>query len=760
MSAPASTLIEKLTSLGLMSRNDLEALVTGTGVPFPATALELAELLRASGQITEYQADVLLTGREAPLVLHEYHILDEIGRGGMGTVYRARHRTMERIVAIKILRRAPDGEYAVERFHREIKALATLSHPRIVTAHDAGVSHGIWYLVMEYIEGTNASDLVRHSPLSAPQAVSVALQAAEALAYAHERSVIHRDVKPSNLMIHPSRGVIILDLGLARIESNGSNGLSSSLELTDPSIAMGTVDFMSPEQGEDTRTADRRSDIYSLGCTLHYLLTRRVMYPRESLSAKLIAHRVLPPPDLQSDRPDISSKLADVFETMVAKDPEERFQTMDEVIEALRLFSTDLPATVRIDTAPETAKTSSLVSVGRPDSYRSLRRRGWIAVTIVGFVFAAALAVWKGRDAGPSDRQPPSKPNSPITTSAGVVPDGPAVRDKLEPTRLLTGEDPASDHSVDWKVSHGDAEVLVFLTPDGESVVSGAIDGTLRRWDIPTGQQRDLADLGNRIRCLASSSDSRQLIVSTGSDEPGRGQLKLLKTTGLEVTRLFRGHEHDVTAAAFFDDDRSLVTGSLDTTIRVWNVATGAESRVIGRSRKASIVIHDVPLQVTGLKVDRTGRVVVCGRRDGTVERVNLQTGDVIHSWPAHRGPVAYVAVSLQGNLILSIGDEDHSARVWNSDGTRLQVFETGTEPTSGCSFVSDATALVADRSGAITLFDLVQKKSTTLLSRLGDIVSIDVSRDGRQLVLGDSAGSVQVRHRLDHLIDARRSEH
>ncbi|MCC7424296.1 MAG: protein kinase [Planctomycetaceae bacterium] len=760
MSAPASTLIEKLTSLGLMSRNDLEALVTGTGVPFPATALELAELLRASGQITEYQADVLVTGRKAPLVLHEYHILDEIGRGGMGTVYRARHRTMERIVAVKLLRRAPDGEHAVERFQREIKALAALSHPRIVTAHDAGMSNGTWYLVMEFIPGTNASDLVRHSPLSAPHAVAIVLQAAEALAYAHERSVIHRDVKPSNLMIHPSRGVIILDLGLARIESAGSNRMQSDFGLTDPAIAMGTVDFMSPEQGEDTRTADRRSDIYSLGCTLYFLLTRRVMYPRESLSSKLGAHRVLPVPDLRSDRSDIPSKLAHAFATMVAKDPEERFQTMDEVIEALRPFSTDLPATVHIDKSPDTSQTAALISAGRAKVSRSVRARGWIAVTLAAFALGSGLAVWHGIGSGPLDIQPHPNSDSPIEASARVGSGEPQGHKESHPPDLSDGEEWESDHSVDWKASHGKAEVVVLLTPDGQEVVSGGFDGTLRRWNIQTGRPWGAADLGNRIRLLASSSDSRQLIVSIGAGEPGRGQLKLLKTTGLEEARLFRGHEHDVTAAAFFDNDRSLVTGSLDTTMRVWNVMSGAESGRIGRSRKASLVAGDISLQVNSLAVDRAGKIVACGRRSGTVERVSLRTGEVIASWQAHEGPVAYVAVSPQGNLILSIGDGDHAARLWNTEGVRLQEFETGTEPTSGCLFVSDATALLADRSGTITLLDLVQEESTTLLSRLGDIVSIDVSRDGRNLVLGDSAGTVQVRHRLDHLIDARRSEH
>jgi serine/threonine-protein kinase len=185
------------------------------------------------GRLTEFQSQELLSGSGTPLVLGDYILLSKIGSGGMGQVYKAQHRHMDRLVAIKLLPAAMTrDEPTVKRFQREVKAAARLSHPNIVHATDASVQRGVWYLVMEYITGRDLSNLVKErGPLPVPQALDCLLQAARGLAYAHGQGVIHRDIKPANLLLDEKGTVKILDMGLARLE-NSSDAVDHQLTHT------------------------------------------------------------------------------------------------------------------------------------------------------------------------------------------------------------------------------------------------------------------------------------------------------------------------------------------------------------------------------------------------------------------------------------------------------------------------------------------------------------------------------------------------
>ncbi len=254
----------------------------------------------------------------------------------MGQVFKAEHRRMKRIVAIKMLpRNLTKDAPSVARFQREVEAAAKLSHPNIVAAYDADEAGGIHFLVMEYVEGNDLSALVKkHGPLSVAKAVNYVLQAARGLEFAHKKGVIHRDVKPGNLLLDAEGTVKILDMGLARLSADGN--AATQAELTGIGAVMGTVDYMAPEQALSTKHADARADIYGLGCTLYYLFTGKHAYEGDTLMAKLLAHREAPIPSLRTDVPE---QVQAVFTKMVARHVADRYQTMIEVVIALQQCS-------------------------------------------------------------------------------------------------------------------------------------------------------------------------------------------------------------------------------------------------------------------------------------------------------------------------------------------------------------------------------------------------------------------------------------
>jgi serine/threonine protein kinase len=307
--------------------------------PFPPGQEEVRQQLRA--------------GQGHGLVLGQYRLLELLGAGGMGQVYKAEHLLMKRCVALKVLT-APPGDTqtrndaeAQERFLREVQAAAQLSHANIVTAFDAGVAGGLYYLVMEFVDGIDLGRLVAETgPLAVSLACECVRQAALGLQYAHECGLIHRDIKPSNLLLQrrakdSARGssvqalyprVKILDLGLARLAADAQREPPPPPgQAVAGSGLAGTPDFLAPEAAYDARSADIRSDLYSLGCAFYYLLTAHVPFPGGTWTEKVLRHRLDAPVQVRALRPEIPTAVETVLLRLMAKEPAERFQEPDEL---------------------------------------------------------------------------------------------------------------------------------------------------------------------------------------------------------------------------------------------------------------------------------------------------------------------------------------------------------------------------------------------------------------------------------------------
>ena len=360
----------------------------------------MAKALGALAKAKTSEGEALL--HNVPRSIGEYEIMRPLGQGGMGCVYLAKHTKLGREVALKVLAHNRLGDPRVAaRFETEMQAVGRLSHPNIVTAHDARDVDGTAVLVTEFIDGYDLGEVLKRTgAISVCDACELARQAAVALAYISEQGFIHRDVKPSNIMLARDGQTKLLDLGLARLQLDEA----ATTDMTHTGQAMGTADYMAPEQVADSRSVDVRADIYSLGCTLFKLLTGKAPFATQNHAtayAKMTAHVSSPPPNLAEHCANAPSNLVKLVHSMLAKEPASRPRSAREVVEQLAEFTSghDLPALVADadQSEPKPEKLVQRTALPQPASFFDRRYPfAWLIATALGgaaFGFALGLIV-------------------------------------------------------------------------------------------------------------------------------------------------------------------------------------------------------------------------------------------------------------------------------------------------------------------------------------------------------------------------------
>ncbi|MEX0613532.1 MAG: protein kinase, partial [Pirellulales bacterium] len=551
-------------------------------------------------------------------VLGNYVILEKLGQGGMGQVFKARHKRMDRLVALKILpagMRANDA--ALARFEREAKAAGRLSHPNIATAHDADEANGVQFLVMEYVEGRDLGSVVREGGrLAIDTAVRYAVQAAAGLEYIHCQGIVHRDVKPANLLVDDNGRLTIVDLGVARFQDELAR---SSLALTKAGDLMGTADFLAPEQAADSHTADARSDIYSLGCTLYYLLTGAPPYQGDSLMSKLLAHREQPIPSCRAERPEVPERLDLLVGRMMAKLPADRFSTMGRVSAALVACAPEDTASWQPDTVPASARTDS-VAASRRDAQRirrppiasgaTRRPKGALVVGMIGLMSLAvitSLVAWRNLTPVQEASQgngvhARSSDTSPAKEKQGGVYQRASVTETENANKGVAGGavgEPVEGAPVAQPAPSGSIDVLALIDPIRDGIGSKLIHG---EWTKAEGALVSTIEGCGLVQAPhALPADYRvTLEVQRTADSGGHGLVLGLAVGGVKLPLLID----------YCPDGNSFLTGFEG------QLRSGA---LLELGRKSTLTCE---VQENGVQLFRDGELVFNWRSDQHLARI------------------------------------------------------------------------------------------------------------------------------------------
>jgi tRNA A-37 threonylcarbamoyl transferase component Bud32 len=564
--------------------------------------------------------------------LEDYEILEQVGSGGMGIVYKARHRQRNRIVALKIIRKDRlSHPEAVARFRREAVAAARLSHPNIVLLFDSDAEGDVHYLAMEYVNGVTLQEVVdSQGPLPINQAHDFLRQAALGLQHAHEQKLIHRDVKPSNLMV-TGNVLKILDMGVARLHQLQNAPEETITTLTQHGTVIGTPDFIAPEQLENPHGADIRADLYSLGCTAYFILSGKVPFDGGTLIQKLDRQRWEVPPSVEQLRPEIPAALGAVVRRLMAKKPDERFQTPGELADALEELT-------RTGAIAALAKRAPLMPaarlIGHRDAVASLCFLG-DSKHLASGGRDRSLRVWtvaEGREVRRQDMPREVKAlavkpqGASLLVAAGVT---------LRLIDAMTGED-------QQRLSgHLDAVRALAFSADGKWIASGSDDRTVRLWDGQTGRPvQRLAKHVDVVTGVSFAPDGKALLSS------GRDQLLVeWEAPGGRLGREYAVPRGAVTGVVVCPDGRHIVSAHFDTTLRLWDRETGREMRRLQGHRQ----------MVTAVACSSAGVLASAGN-DRVLRLWDMESGAETAHGEGHEAAITCVTFAPDDRLVATGG--------------------------------------------------------------------------------------------------------
>jgi WD40 repeat protein/serine/threonine protein kinase len=756
-----------------------------------------AKQLVEQGLLTHFQANQLFKGKGNELLLGSYVLLELLGEGGMGTVYKARNWKLGQVVALKLIRRERlTNPAAVRRFEREIRACAQLAHPNIVRARDADEVNGTHLLVMEYVAGgQDLHKLVReHGRLPIEQACRFVQQAAMGLQHAFERGLVHRDIKPHNLILSgvtsyssltktsqatrqglmtKDEGLVkILDFGLARL----GEGDDDSSTLTQEGSVMGTMDYLAPEQARDSHTADIRSDLYSLGCTMYFLLTGQAPFSGGTAAEKMYKHQFSEPTPLQGLRPETPNAVADIVNKLMAKRPEDRYQAPAELALDLEAFLAGRPVSasatassrVRTVGASDTSQAlqetynpfadlshsktaadeplaSPIATAKLPATKMRTGNRHRLMVMAAGG--AAALVVVIATVVVVFGHKPP-----PIANESAIVhsktPKKPTAIDLTALAEKWRQEEEATEKK---RKAEEDAARQKWIAEDEEIRKKRAAEaeGPFKLLEAKF-KEKDVTfpSLAKAVAAFKAKHGGTPLAIRAaemlmnlpspfGQLDPQKlpqdcidhwraaGREPPVELVGVLGEHRQR-HWAGVSCLAYSPDGKEIASGSHDNTVRIWDAATLREKSAIAASGG----------QVLWLAYSPNGKQLVSGGHEHFAPVWDAGSGKLLRRLEGHGTTVWSVAVSANGRHVLT--GSSPLMRLWELEtGTMLRSFEGHKEHVMSVAFAPDGLhGLSGGRDGTVRLWNLETGKEVRRFEGLESYVEfVAFVRDGRSLV-------------------------